>query len=331
MLQDDFQIKVPGTDFIIQSNSIYEIVSKLDTSAPEEFKKMKTTKVINPELTTSFSPPYNSALGVWDLGLDKNSPCLYGMDKDVVSKHLALTQKYIVGPIERIKGVGYLNPIPRKVSEVIKKENEGEGLDYHKITLGLEMFFDTKKPTDLLDLYLAILSGQLAPKEEEYARQWDGADFAVENKREQTDQLEKAQFKKDRAIAKMHKFLEEDKSYLVDILNYVGVKISDKSTDQTIGSFFRKWIDNTASRSGDNADYFLKVVDRFSKQDDTGELYTWNVLNDLVKKGDITMRNNQYYIDGESLGANLRTVAEQTIKDKKLKEIIFEKALLSSE
>lgn len=331
MLKDDFTIKVPGTNFEIHSNSIYEIVSKLDTSAPDEFKRLKTTKVIDPDLTTSFTPPFNAQMGVWDLGFEENSPCLFGIDKDLVKKHLVVTQNYIVGPVERIKGKGYLNAVPKSIKHVVKKENEGEGLDYHKITLGLERIFDTKKPLDLLDLYLAVLAGELAPKDEEFSRQWDNADFSVENKREKTDQIERAQYKKDRAVAKMHTFLEDNKKYLVDVLNYVGVKVSEKSTDQTISSFFRKWLDNTSSRSGENAEYFLGVIEKFTKQGDTGELYTWSVLNDLVKNGAITIRKNEYFLDGQSLGHNLRTVAEQTLKDKKLKEAIFEKALLSAD
>jgi len=247
-MSDSFEIKVPGTDFTIRSKSIYQVVNKLDPDAPDGFKAHKTTKILDPNMTTVVYPKFNVGLDVWDLGFDKDSPCLRGMEKEQREKHLMLVQKHIVGPVERIKGKGYLNHRPKPVKEVIKDENHS-GLDSHSIILGIDRFFDTSKPLDLLNLYLAILNKDLAPKELEYHQDYDSADFAIVNEKEKVDEKQRSDYKKNKAIAKMMGLYETDKDFIVRMLKYCGISVSKDSNEETVVTFFTRWL-NSTQRSG---------------------------------------------------------------------------------
>lgn len=327
-MNENFEIVVPGSKlgkgpFKIKSGTIYTITPKIDPSAPDAapgskgFKEYNTTKPINPQLTNTINAPFDAELGIWDLGFNRNSPCLRGMSKEDIEDHIKKVHKYIVTPVEQLKGEGFLS-----------HSGTNRALDDFTIDIGLETFFNTDDPIHLLKLYLVVLSKEVAPKEEERNPLYKKADFCLENKESKVNNLHKRQLDSDQAVFQLYKMLDSNEDFALRVLDYVGVPAKKGMQPTTLNQFFRKWLDNKTERSGANAEYFLKVVENFSTDSGKEELYVYEQLEELLKKGVLTYSKSDFYLDGEVIGQNLKVIAEQaTTVDKGLKNRIVEYSL----
>ena len=153
-------------------------------------------------------------------------------------------------------------------------------------------------------------------------RHFKKAQFCIENREKEINNTQRTQFLKDKAIAEFHSLLNSDKKYLLEVLDYVGIPSSINTNEETLNSYFRRWLDDT-SRASKNADFFLDKLKAFNSEKGKDELYLHKQLTDLFVKGIIKERKGEFFLDGEVLGTNLKTIAEQASSvDNKLKEII---------
>ncbi|AGO49476.1 hypothetical protein Phi4:1_gp063 [Cellulophaga phage phi4:1] len=312
------KIKVPGTDFEIQLNSIYQIVEKTDLrGAPDGFNKMGFTKIPSYEITTTVFPVFDADRGIWDTGLDTTSSGYEGMEEKEKMALLRDLTTHLINPLLKVKPKNFLDPLPKPTGEVIRNKDD-RGLDNHSIVLGIDRYFDTSKPEQLFNLFTAIYNRDLCPKESEMDPEYMQADFCIVNDKQKINTQEEETYKKDKAVSKLISKWESDKDKALEILSYCGIKVGKNSNERTVVSFFRKWLEDKDDRGGRNSEFFLERLETFETEVGENELYIYSKLQEMLEEGKLSYKGSEYYLDSRRLGANLKTYAEKASKDEAL-------------
>ena len=232
-MKTEFEIKIPGVDFSIKSDTIYTVIPKPDPNAPDGFKEHGTTKLIHPDVTNTVAAPFDVEMGVWDTGFYELSPCLRGMDRKEQEEHVKLVRKYIVEPVEKIKGVGTLDHNAKNTF-----------FDDFPIALYNKVSFNTADPLQLLMLYLVILGKDLAPKELSGHPQFKKAAYQVVNREREISNKQQIEIDKGRAIGEFYALLKSDKKKLGILLTYLGVSTTSMQDEDTFITVFQRFLND---------------------------------------------------------------------------------------
>jgi len=292
----DFEIKVPGTEFILKSNTLYTVIPKPDDDAPDGFREHGTTKVIHPDISNTVQCPFDIGLGVWDTGFYEGSPSLIEMDIAEEKKFIENITKNIVIPIERIRGKGCL-----------RHDADNTFFDDFVITLFNKETFNTADPLQLLGLYLAILGFNLTPKEDAGHPKYRESAYMVVNRDKEISNKDQKTIDKTKSIGEFYKLLYADKKKLTLILKYLGISSSSINDEDTFLKIFNNFLEDREDGYR-NGNIFLKTLEKF-KGDKEEELYIYETISNLVDSGEVKVFKNDFYFENTNLGASLKHAA----------------------
>lgn len=306
-----FEIKVPGSNFVIKSNTIYRVKPKVDNNAPDGFRNQGTTKVIHPAVSDTVTAPFDIAMGVWDTGFFTDSPCLRGMKPEEQLNHVKNVTKHIVEPVEKIKGKGTLNHLANN-----------DFFDKYVITLANKMIFNTAEPLQLLSLYLAVVGKQLTPSTEVGNRTYKHSAFQVINREQEVSTKEQSTLDSMKAMGEFYSLLQNNKEKLSKIFKYLKISntlIKDEGTFMTV---FNRYIEDREDGYR-NGKIFLDTLERFSGEGEA-ELNVFSDLNTLYDKGIIKINRKQFYYKDINLGNTLKEAASKVMAETELRKTILE-------
>ena len=299
-----FEFQVPGTEFSIKSNTIYKVTPKIDPDAPDGFVENKTTKVIHPDITTSVGAPYDVKMEAWDTGFYTSSPCLRGMSQEQKESLIKVLDENIVQKVEAIKGKDRLS------------HSNGNGFwDTFRIPLGTEIVFNTANPTELLQLYLAILGKNLAPKELENHPNFKKAQFCVVNNEAAVSAKQERDQEKLEANGLFYTLYHSDKDKLFKIMDYLNIVNSDKTDQSTLSSAFLAYLDDKSPSGYQNSKIFINTFNKFKSEAGENELYVYGILKELYGKGSVKLVRGEVYLDDQNLGNSFKLAAENAAQD----------------
>jgi hypothetical protein len=253
--------------------------------------------------------PFDISMGVWDTGFYEHSPCLRGMDKESVRKHITQTQKHIVAPVERLKGAGTLN-----------HHENNKFFDTFVINLENKVIFNTAEPLQLLMLYLAVLGRQLAPKAEVGNPQFRPASFQVVNRDREVSNREQIDIDTSKATGEMYRLLFSDKDKLLKIFKYLGISRTAIQDENTFITVFNRYLQDKTDGYR-NGKIFLDNMARFSTEEGENELNIYHMLNDLQSADVIKIVRQEYYLGDRNLGNTLKTAAQMVVRDDSLQRV----------
>jgi len=311
-MKTEFEIKIPGIDFVIKSDTIYTVIPKPDPNAPDGFKEHGTTKLIHPDVTNTVAAPFDVEMGVWDTGFYELSPCLRGMDKKEQEEHVKLVRKYIVEPVEKIKGVGTLDHSAKNTF-----------FDDFPIALYNKVSFNTADPLQLLMLYLVILGKDLAPKELSGHPQFKKAAYQVVNREREISNKQQIEIDKGRAIGEFYALLKSDKKKLGILLTYLGVSTTSMQDEDTFITVFQRFL-NDKQDGYRNSKIFLDTLDKFSSKEGEEELYIYDSLNQLYDKGELKVFKQEFFLREHNLGNSIKHAAMFVSTKPELKKLVVE-------
>lgn len=316
--EEKLSIKVHGFDIL--SDTIYKVVPKLDSGAPDGFVNHDTTKLLNPEIGTSVPMAvWDIDRGVWDTGLHENSKILTRLYPETAERNEVIKglKKFIIDPVEAIKGKGVLTHIQPK--------DEESFWDKSSTLLVNELTFSTKNPIELLSLYSAVLHGNLAPKAmEEEPTFKNKAQYAVQNIEQVVNLKQRKDLERNKSIGLFFTMLNQNKEDLLVILDYLGIPSSNNPDEASLNSTFTEWLNNKES-GFQNAAIFVETYDFFQTKAGKEELQIFATLKKLLRKGSIKRKMGSIYLDDVDLGANLKIAAKGAVKSEELQELIFNK------
>lgn len=316
--EEKLSIKVHGFDIL--SDTIYKVVPKLDSGAPDGFVNHDTTKLLHPEIGTSIPMAvWDIDRGVWDTGLHENSKILVKLYPDTASRNEVLKglKKFIIDPVEAIKGKGVLTHIQPK--------DEDSFWDKSSTFLVNELTFSTKNPMDLLSLYSAVLHGNLAPKAmEEEPTFKNKAQYAVQNIEQVVNLKQRKDLERNKSIGLFFTMLSQNKEELLVLLDYLGIPSSNNPDEAALNSTFTEWLNNKES-GFQNAAIFSETYEFFQTPSGKEELQIFATLKKLLRKEIIKRKMGSIYLDDVNLGANLKIAAKGALKSTEIQELIFNK------
>ena len=323
--EEEKSIVVLGIE--ISDNHIYEIVPKKPSqNAPDLYKELGSEKMLDPNVSNWVS--LYTKDGYWNTGFFPESHIYQklGISKEQAEVESQKAIAFILQPMERLN-----RRIMDLVNPEVSRADEKDKFDNVMVNLSVGRQFNTSKPQDRFELYIAILGGHLAPvgfrnnveKEsgllDENNPVYATSQYAVEIKDKVRSVKEKRSKQVFTAYGKVYSLLETNKKAIVSILNYEGVGVSIDMTDEAITSRSQVFFE-----SEENIENFLDTVEKYEKD---------NVFKDELLVMD-SIRNNrglkvlqkegrEYYLLGKSLGTTDRQVANRIAKD----DVLYEEFL----
>jgi hypothetical protein len=311
-MKTEFEIKIPGIDFVIKSNTIYTVIPKPDPNAPDGFKEHGTTKLIHPDVTTTVAAPFDVDMGVWDTGFYMFSPCLRGMSEAEKKAHVDNVKEHIVDKVEQIKGPG-----------VLRHSADNTFYDDLPITLYNKVSFNTAEPYQLLMLYLVILGKDLAPKEYVGHPLFKKADYQVVNREKEITNKQQIEINKSKAIGEFWSLLKSDKPKLTIILSYLGISNTSIQDEDTFITVFTKFLEDRQDGYR-NSKIFLDTLTKFTGDSGEEELYIYDSLNKLSEKGILKSFKQEYFLGDKNLGNSIKHAAMYASTNAEIKKLIME-------
>lgn len=301
-------IRVNG--LVIKTNSVYKIIHKPDSNAPDGFIKEGATKLPSVGIGNTIPCKFvitnkNTGAGIYDTGLYEESPCYAGRNKDEVKALVRLLKEHIVEPYERKNGRAILD------------HKNLEFWDNFGVDLWEGRHFSTEKIDDLLDLYIAMHTYELTPKGQEGNPKYSESQYCVEDKEKvQSIKSERANL----VVSCIGNFtvLSKNKKVLLNALRYLDlIGISDKIDESSLNSLFYEWL----NKSEENPKKFETVYNMIQNEKTSDVVNLYAILSKLVTKNVIRRIAGDYYYEDKLLGSDLKTSAKNLNKKKDLEEI----------
>ena len=217
----------------IYSDSIYVITGKMDEEAPSGYQERGISKTPFPGNKTVSCCGWDKDLRVYDTGFFINSACYKGYSLEDKKNEMDM----------RIKNIRY--PFEETVNEDLDQKNF-DFWDSYRIDLYDGRLFYTNDVRDLFELYIAILSKSLTPKEEDGNPMYVESYYCVEDKTTAVDIRKQRQIDKaDILYEFMNKLKgsEAERKSIYDLLLYLDIIYSVELDQSMVQYIFTNWID----------------------------------------------------------------------------------------
>ena len=295
----------------IRANSLYEIDSKSDSNAPDGFQEYGTTKILAADIAdVEPAAVWNGAINAWDTGLTKNSALLKSVftDETIRNERVKELEEYVVKPYEEMIGEGSL----RATSD------NNEFWDNYIIKVGKGKTFNTAKVEELYQLIILLLKKKITPKQNEKHPDWKNSAYTIVNKAEIVSREEEAAMRKVRCYTLFAEL--EKKGGTADVMDWLGVRIQDSSSDTLKMSALTRFIENKEDDYKNARDFVLAVEDYLdANKSEVFEIH--KNLKELYRLGKgVTFRRGEVYLDEEYVGNNFKAAAKKVAEDRTLKE-----------
>lgn len=308
----------------ISDNAVYEIVPKKPSAnAPDLYKKLGSEKMLDPNVSNLVS--LYTFDGYWNTGFFPESHIYQrmGYDREKAEAESEKAIEFILKPMERLnkRTIEMINP-------EIALNGEKDKFDNVMADIRVGRQFNTSKPQDRFELYIAIIGGHLSPigfrnsieKEagllDENHPVYANSQYSVEVKEKVRSVKEKRSKQVFTAYGKVHSLLGTNKKAIVSILNYEGVGVSEDMTDEAITARTQVFFENE-----DNIENFLDTVEKYEKDNVfKDELLVMDVIRHKRGLRVLQKEGREYFLMGKSLGTTDRQVASKIAKDDALYE-----------
>jgi len=291
----------------IKKDAVYKIENRLDLKAPSGFREHRSTKLPSTSVGNTVYCPFTN--NVWDTGLYAYSPCYRGeANSAIVQAKIKALEEYIVKPYEKLSG---------KV-DILSQNNEDFWLDY-KVELWAGKYFNTAEPEDMLQLYLAMMGGELAPEGDDGNPKYSQADFTIVDKAKEQSAKQRNAVTNIDAIGQFFVLLSENPQKLINVLKYIGIaNLTDKADSNTMKTLFYTWID----RDTRNPEIFAKVIEDSEVKEFEEVLYVHATIKKLAESGKLPKNSvGDYTYTGIPLGKDLKSVAKNLVQNPEISDI----------
>lgn len=308
-MKDEKTIKVNGLE--IRQGSIYKIVNKPDKSAPDGYQREGSTKVpsygIGNNTGCNFVENEVTGKGVYDTGLYEDSPCYSNTPKDEVRMKVELLQELIVKPFERYIG-----------EPGILSHSNKEFWDSYTTRLEVDRPFRTENSSDLLDLFISVLSYQLTPKSETKNPKFTRSQYIVEDISKAKTHVEENNDNFVTALTNFTMLYSSNKYLAIKLLDYIGITgVSEDVKSSSLNSMLFSWL----SSDDANATRMNNAYAIASNAKKSNQIILYSKLKDLSRKGAVSNATGEYYYGDIYLGSDLKTAAENVNNKTDLKTV----------
>ena len=287
----------------IYKDTLYIITGKKDEAAPTGMVELGISKMPFPGNSSICHCHFDSDSNVYDTGFYLNSACYRGWDQAKREAECERRVRNIMRPYMEVVN----NPLDQ--SDTAFWDNKG-------VVLYSGRTFNTNDPTQLFELYIAMTSFSLTPKELDGDPRFIESMYCVEDKSVSIDiKALRAQYKVD-SITRFNTSLagsDVDRDFILDLCLYLDIITrTDLDDDGFYKYMFSDWCDRNVS----NVELFVEAYDRFMEEDARDIPKYHRMIRHLVSKGIIKSTAEGLSLDGFLLGRDMKGAAMRLASDK---------------
>lgn len=316
-------VKVPGTDFVLESNKTYTVIGRVDESSPVEFKEQGITKIPHPLNSYNATVDFDSTLNVWDTGTFESSPCYRGIQPNQVKETVKQLKENLLPELFILEPEGNYD---------YKASNSK--FDNYSFPLIENLKISTATAKNFWGLWIALISGTIAPEKNQKNPKYRElrTPYVLIDRKEVATSGQKNKATQSDAIFNFMSLLkdkkEQKRELLFDILSYTGLKVSTKTEDTILNTQFTNWIESK-SNGTKNAENFVKNVNYFSTTKGEDEMEVYKLLIKAKKDNLIVEKRGDNFLGKNNIGPNIKESAKKVLEStpllKELQEITDKK------
>lgn len=306
--------------FEVRENSTYIVKDKRDANGPDGIAKAGLTKIPGPGIGNRFAARFiadseGSKEGSWDTGFYVHSPCYRGIPEAEAEIQVKALQDSIVKPYQRAKG-----------NESLLDRNDDKFWDKFRFEVFTKKVFNTAEITQLLELYFALRTYHVAPKEKEKEHIYADTAYLIIDSTKDTKLKDEKASNLFKTIGLFMAMLQNEKPMLLLILNYMGLAVSEDVPDEVLNGMFKDFLDADEMRGN----HFCKFVEESKKEEGKAKFDIYKRLRDSIGKGSKVTRTagGVYFYDSVEIGPDLKTAADNIARQADLIEIKRELLLI---
>lgn len=289
----------------IYSDSVYVITGKPDESAPTGFQERGISKAPFPGNKTVASCGWDKYIGSYDTGFFERSLCFRGMPMAEIKDEVARRVEYIQKPYELSTGKNL-------------HQSNFEFWDTFNVDCYTGRLFNTNDIGDLFDLYIALISKTLTPKEEDGNPDFINSMLLVEDKTTAVDLRRQRQIDKSNLIYKFNSCMYEkgdEWRKMLDLLIFMDIISTSEIDPGMVQYIFMNWIEQKAT----NVDTMKDMMDRYMNESEKRglDVTKYNrIIKELSYANVIRVEPSGYIFNGEVLGGDSISSAMDLVDNK---------------
>lgn len=296
--------------FEVHQNSVYVIKDKPDPDAPSGFQQVRATKLPSAGIDETFHCPYNSQSSIWDTGLYEDSPCFVNDPREVAKAKAALHTKSVLKPFMQAKGYS---------DSTLFRQNNNEFWDNYRVRVGRDRIFDTSKPDDVFDLYLALLARKVAPEHDKSNPLFRNTSYLVVDQNKNLRVKEETTRKTHECRRAFYQLLGEDLRVMKALLHYMGTRLSDSADETTVMMVFDEQIATNIVKVEQFNILYAEMNNPQSQFKD--ELFVFKALKSPAFKKHLKTDAGLIYFDGDVVGPDLKSASRNIARNPELTDL----------
>lgn len=307
-------------DFNVIEGHSYIVKHKVDSNAPSGLRQEGVTKVPTAGAGDTFQCPYvydpnDTSSGVWDSGMTEYSP-IYGSESAATAKSLATALYKSIGePYESSIGKRGI------MKDLANQDAFWTGLDF---TVEAEDLLKTTSPKDCLTLYYALRQRVLTPPNSNGLSdpKYSGSAFRIvdiTNNKKVKDERAEDEFN---AIGDLMVMLKSNKTMLMPILKWIGIRPSKTAENAVIISMFKDHI-TPPNTSASRIKEFNQLIEDSGSDIGRNKLLVYDKLDEVSFKNKISKNGNGALVyAGLEIGLDLKSAAANIASKPEFQEIM---------
>lgn len=302
----DILVSIKGSEetFHIRKNTIYTVVGRADSGAPEALQKYGSSKIPFAGNCDYVNCPFDKISNIYDTGFYPESRCYSDITRDAAEKSAEMALKNIGEPYSRINSVD--------ISQYNYEFWDNLSIKLHESGLT----FDTGNPTQLFNLYIAILSGQLCPDVLDGDPKFMDAFYMLidsSNNIVQGSEYDLNVLDATTDFMTLFKGSDEQRQTAIDIAIYLKIHDGMTADDRYFAVAFKRFLEEKV----ENLERFQYAYN-LSKDPKKNEiLKICRMITMLSSRGRIRTDKEGLYLKGCLLGKEKQRIAEMVVVDPK--------------
>ena len=299
--------------FDVYEDSIYLVKHKPDPTAPTGLQRINATKYPGDGIGENFGFPIveigSTGRTVYLTGFTKDSPLYSKMPEAEAKQHLTRAQALLKSYRSYVS-----DPTAFDTAE-----NE-ESLSAPTFQVKNEQIFHTSDPENAMNLYVALLSGRLCPKDKVGSPEFIDSSYIVVDASSSRKDSEEVAVTSFQALSVFSELMKDNKEKLIDILFYMDINMADNAPDEAYQAVFMNKVFNDKNKVTE----FIERVEEAGREKGHLKMIVYRKLNKIKgKTNELTKEpRKNYYYKGIDIGPDLRSAAINISTNRDLSEVL---------
>lgn len=279
----------------IYKDKIYKVIDRPDEEAPDGLKESGMSKIPFLGNSNIIRCSWDNMTGAYDTGFYTNSKCYRGVSRDRIKEMVQQRKANI------------MEPYAQQNNTVLTQDNVAFWDDFSVKLESDETFFDTGNVVDVLKLYIALMSGFLAPKENEGDPFFMMAQHRLVNDEDDVNFEAEKKLSFVEATTEFTNMIKDEHQKAVDIAIYLGIVNDVSVADKYLNLAFIKYLEGSYQNIGT----YNRTRAMYNSEETRIVIKMTRIIKALIRQGLLNLGKEGIIYKGIILGRTEKEAAEK--------------------